>query len=158
MNTLIIIRDTISANVVKVIDSCQPCIQTTETNCIDVAIVVIICLTILFFTGIITLALYLNKKDNEKASNMIDKLKEEKKTLENSLIKEKENNNQSTKALEILKEFVALSKCKDEKVDFNSIDKLYNIHIKIKESLEEDKIQNKQVSEHEEDKKTQNKE
>lgn len=57
MDTLLILRDTISAdvvilrdtiitNVVKVIDSCQPCVQEAETNCNDVIIVVIICLAL----------------------------------------------------------------------------------------------------------------
>ena len=47
MDTLLILRDTITTNVVKVVDSCQPCIQEAETNCQDVAIVGIICFTII---------------------------------------------------------------------------------------------------------------
>lgn len=64
MDTLLILRDTISAdvvilrdtiitNVVKVIDSCQPCVQEAETNCNDVAITFFICLAIVAITAII---------------------------------------------------------------------------------------------------------
>lgn len=125
MDTLIIIRDTLTANVEKVIDSCQPFTQEAETNYKDVIIVAIICLTILLFTGIVIYALYLNKK-------------------------EQDNDSLSTKALEILNRFVELSKGKDENVDFDSINKLFDVHKIIKESLKEDNVKNKQESEHEE--------
>lgn len=32
MDTLLFLRDTITVNVVKVIDSCQPCAQMAESN------------------------------------------------------------------------------------------------------------------------------
>ena len=46
MDTLLILRDSITANVVKVVDTCQSCVQVDPTNCNDVKIVAIICATI----------------------------------------------------------------------------------------------------------------
>ena len=64
MDTILILKDTIITQVVKVVDSCQPCIQEVETTCNDVKIVGIICGTIFLictFLFIITL-LWLRKK------------------------------------------------------------------------------------------------
>ena len=46
MDTLLILKDTITAHVVKVIDTCQPYVQEAETNWKDVIITAIICTAI----------------------------------------------------------------------------------------------------------------
>lgn len=50
MDTLLILRDTITAHVIKVVDSCQLCAQEAPTNCNDVKVVAIICLAIVLMT------------------------------------------------------------------------------------------------------------
>ena len=68
MDTLIFLRDTITANVVKVVDSCQPCFQEAETNCKDIAIVAIICVTIFFIAIAAITAYYCLKKEEYDAT------------------------------------------------------------------------------------------
>lgn len=46
MDTLLILRDTITSHAVKVIDTCQPYVQEAETNWKDVIITAIICTAI----------------------------------------------------------------------------------------------------------------
>jgi len=58
MDTLLILRDTITANVVKITDSCSHCVQETETNWHDVIIVGIICFFVTICIGIISFAFY----------------------------------------------------------------------------------------------------
>lgn len=55
MDTLLILRDTITANVVKVTNSCSHCVQETGTNWADVQIVFIICLAIVLSILIIAI-------------------------------------------------------------------------------------------------------
>lgn len=57
MDTLLILRDTITVNAVKIIDSCQPCIQGPETNLADVEIVKYICMVVVASVLIIAIAL-----------------------------------------------------------------------------------------------------
>ena len=94
MDTPLILRDTITTNVVKVVDSCQPCIQEAETNWQDVTIVGIICFLATVSIVIISFAFYKWQKakyqylvfaDNQKHLHEI-----EKGNLEASRIAEKE--------------------------------------------------------------------
>ena len=66
MDTLLILRDTIANHVVKVIDSCQPCIQEAETNWADVVIVKYICLAIVVVSFMFAVACYLCQKEKYK--------------------------------------------------------------------------------------------
>ena len=77
MSTLFILPDTITANIVKVTDSCSHCVQEAETNLQDVAIVGIICFVVTLCIGIISFTFYkwqsakynyLNKTDHRKYS------------------------------------------------------------------------------------------
>lgn len=94
MDTLLILRDTITANVVEVFDSCQTCLQEAETNCDDVKIVFLICATIVVVLGIAAFAyykwqnakyIYMVFADNQKHLHEIEKA-----NLEASRIAEKE--------------------------------------------------------------------
>lgn len=57
MDTLLVLKDTITAHVVKVIDSCQPCAHEIPTNCQDVIAVAIICGAIVLTTLIVAISL-----------------------------------------------------------------------------------------------------
>lgn len=56
MDTLLIFRDTITVNALKVIDSCQPCIHEAETNGNDILNVLILCMTVMVVVAIICVA------------------------------------------------------------------------------------------------------
>lgn len=58
MDTLLILRDTITTNVVKIVGSCQPSIQEAETNWQDIAIVGIVCFVVALCIGIISFTFY----------------------------------------------------------------------------------------------------
>ncbi len=57
METLYCCRDTIAVNIAKVVDSFQPCIQDSPTNCQDVTIVALVCGAIVLTTLIVAVSL-----------------------------------------------------------------------------------------------------
>lgn len=67
MDTLLVLKDTITAHVVKVADSCQPCAYEIPTNCQDVIVVAIICGAIVLITLIVAISLlfYFCKKSSK---------------------------------------------------------------------------------------------
>ena len=72
MDTLLILQDSISAHVVKLIDTCQPCVQEAETN---LKIVGIICLAIVLAVLIVSVALCLWQKAKCKFAIDVDEQK-----------------------------------------------------------------------------------
>lgn len=73
MDTLLILRDSITANVVKVVDSCPPCIQEAETNWVDVEIVrytsITIVLSVLIVSLLFFLWCYIKKRTERKQAD-----------------------------------------------------------------------------------------
>ena len=57
MDTLLVLKDTITAHVVKVVDSCESCVHEVPTNCQDVKIVGIVCSAIVLTTLIVAISL-----------------------------------------------------------------------------------------------------
>lgn len=70
MDTLLILRDTITDHVIKVVDTCQPCVQEAETNCKDIAIVAIICGTILIIAIAAMFTFHQWKKKEHEATKL----------------------------------------------------------------------------------------
>ncbi len=70
MDTLLILGDTVTAHVVKVIDTCQPCILKAETNTNELLIILIICLSIVL---IVTISGYVIIKWHKESLNANEK-------------------------------------------------------------------------------------
>ncbi len=101
MDTLFIIKDAIATNVLKVVDTCQPCVQEAEMNWADVEIIKYICiavvlsvLVIAFTLGAITWHNYRKakecddlKNEKEEQSKQIEKLNKEIQSLEDEVKK-----------------------------------------------------------------------
>lgn len=82
MDTLLILKDTITAHVVKVVDSTQPYIQEAGTNCNDVAIVFLICATIVAIALITKCAILSWKSKEIKAEEKKREFQKEKEKIE----------------------------------------------------------------------------
>ena len=76
MDALLVLKDTITASVVKVVGSCQPCIHAAETNFNGVWITLIICLTAVFITGIVAVYIYFQNKQKKQHCEDVEKCKE----------------------------------------------------------------------------------
>ena len=57
MDTLLILKDTVPAKIIKVVDSCQPCTHEAATNCQDVIVVAIVCGAVVLTTLVIAVSL-----------------------------------------------------------------------------------------------------
>lgn len=62
MDTLFVLKDTVSAHVIKVVDSCPTCVHEAQTNWADVQIVKYICLAIIVISFFAAIAFYLCQK------------------------------------------------------------------------------------------------
>lgn len=65
MDTILVIRDSVACCVRKTAEICQPCVKEAETNCLDVAIVFIICVAIAL-VAIYAIRRYFKWKDDER--------------------------------------------------------------------------------------------
>lgn len=74
MDTLFL-RDTVTAHVVKVIDTGQPCIHEPETNCNDMIIVGIICGAIVIIAAIIAYTVQKWHKESLAAKSILEMVK-----------------------------------------------------------------------------------
>ena len=94
MDTLLVLKDTINAHVIKVVDTCQPCVQEVETNCNDVNIAVIICraiVTTVLIVAVSVLVYYWLRNRRLRKEQEAEQTKEKKEKLF-SLRKEYQNN------------------------------------------------------------------
>lgn len=76
MDTLLILRDTITANVIKVVNSSKPCVQETDINCNSIGISLIICVTVVVLALIVASLLFLFNRKKYKYEDEIKKCKE----------------------------------------------------------------------------------
>lgn len=76
MDSLFFLPDTITVNVVKVIDSCQPCAQMAESNN-GLWIALIICLSIVAITLIIGVTIIRCKKAALSSKAEMERIKNE---------------------------------------------------------------------------------
>jgi hypothetical protein len=53
MDTILVLKDTVSAHVIKVVDSCPTYVHEAQTNWDNLKIVIVICITILLALSII---------------------------------------------------------------------------------------------------------
>lgn len=149
MDTLLILRDTITANVVKVVDSCQPCIQEAETNWQDVVIVKYVCyaivamfLTIVFAVGIFVWhnnkwrKMYNIAEENHKLKEKDDKIKELEKSIE-AQKKDKKKKEEYEIACEVLDKISSLARPKDGITDKEVANKLFSLYQSIKNDIHE---------------------
>jgi len=154
MDTLLILRDTISTHVVKLIDSCPPCVQEAETNWADVQIVFLICLAIVLSIFIIAVTIgvliwHYNSKTKEcnelketfvsledlpqKVNELTKALKEE----VDNLSKNAEEKEEYEIACEVLDKISSLARPKDGITDKEVADKLYSLYKSIKSDIHE---------------------
>ena len=179
MDTLLILRDTITANVVKVVDSCHPSIQEAETNWQDVAIVGIICFVGTLCIGIISIAFYkwqkakyeyLVSSDNQKhkheiergnivASRIAEKEAKEKEEKQKAEKDEKEKTKSDYKiAGEFFKQVCDATKDKEGKLDNAALNALIEFFRKewrdSKESKDKNDSTNEKSQSHHEDEKS----
>lgn len=75
MDTILILKDTITAYVVKVVDSCKPCIQESETSCNDMIIAGIICGAIVTIAAIIAYTVQKWQKEALAAKRVLEEVK-----------------------------------------------------------------------------------
>lgn len=94
MDTLLIFRDTITVNALKVIDSCQPCIHEAETNEYDYGVVLAICGTIFLVALVVTVGFCYWQKARYKYMKELDKQNNEYESAQkgNDYQREKERN------------------------------------------------------------------
>lgn len=98
MDTLLILRDTITVDVVKIISTYSPCTQEVETNWADVEIVSIICIAVVltvFIVSLLFILWYYFKKQAERKRADWDiwiTLKKEYRKMALTYIKEKGDN------------------------------------------------------------------
>ena len=105
MDTLLILRDTLShaviltdaitAHVVKVVDNCQPCVQEAETNRQDVAIVFLICATIVVIALITKCTVLSWKSKGIKAEENQRKFQQENEKIESERKQAADDKNRS---------------------------------------------------------------
>lgn len=108
LNDTIAMSDSAIVELAKVVSTCQPCVQETETNCYDVIIVVFICAAIVL-VALITKWAVLSWKDAE--INAVNKERKEKEDKEKEDSKRKQKADLLGKHLDFLKENAS----KDEK-------------------------------------------
>jgi predicted nuclease with TOPRIM domain len=155
MDRILIFRDTIMANVVKVVDSSQPFVQETESNWADVEIIKYICLTvvasillILIFVGIVIWNYNRNNnKENNDLQKILSKMEELRPNLDELTKKMKENvdnikiinkeKSSSEKACELLDKISSLAKPKEGITDEVKAEKLFSLYQKIKKNFNE---------------------
>lgn len=66
MDTLFILRDSVPVDVVKIIGSCQPCIQEAKTSWQDVAIAFCICVTLIIIVTFVICRLITSREEERK--------------------------------------------------------------------------------------------
>lgn len=144
MNTIILICDSIPANVARVVD------YSADTNREDVKIVLIVCLTILIIAVIAAIVIVKLQNNHFEKEKELEKIKfdnnEAIKRNEFQLYKDRQDydrahktSNQSSntnqdEALDMLKEIVQLTKDKDGKADEDFSEGLFDLYIKIKQT------------------------
>ena len=143
MDTLLILRDTITANIVKVTDSCSHCVQEAETNCDDVKIIFLICATIVVALGIVAVTFYRWQSDKYKHLNIVNSQKDNLENTKTTYITNNPNNGDKIpketmneqlryKAISELSGICKIAIAKDMGEDMglctNIIDKIYSIY------------------------------
>ena len=154
MDTLLILRDTIATNVVKVIDCCSHCVQETETNWADVQIVFLICSAIALSILIIAVTMGIliwhynskskecnelkekNVKSEELRKNDLEEIKNLKEKVD-KLSKSNDGKEDYKIACEVLDKISSLARPKDGITDKEVADKLYSLYKSIKSDIHE---------------------
>ena len=108
LNDTIVMSDSAIVELAKVVSTCQPCVQETETNCYDVKIVVIICAAIVLVALIAKWAVWSWKRAERKAADAERKAKK---------IKEEEESERKIKS-DLLDKYIELMK--EKKTILNS--------------------------------------
>lgn len=156
MDTLLILRDTVTTNVVTVINSCQPCIHEAETNCPDVQIVFFICSAIVLSILIIAVTMgiivcrynrktkecnelketFIKSVDLSQKVNDLDEIKKLKEKVD-KLSKSNDGKEGYEIACEVLDKISSLARPKDGITDKEVVDKLYSLYTSIKKDIHE---------------------
>lgn len=149
-----------------VLNACAPVINAAGTNCCDVKIVMIVCITIGIIVLIVAIAAYkwhkkslcaeLNLKEKELELKK-EEFEREEKRKENEQKrrwaeedrKKKENSNaiestppqrtNSEKAAELLEELTALVKPKEGNINKDTLDLIVNLYKKLKKDFDDEK-------------------
>lgn len=62
METLLLIKDTLTTHSINVVDSCRPCVHGAATDFNDFLIVCIVCVTIVIIVLVVSLTVYLTRR------------------------------------------------------------------------------------------------
>ena len=138
-NDTIAMSDSAVVELARVINTCQPCLREVETNCNDVKITIIICISVILVTLLIAcLAFYCyNRKDKEQAeqikklTSINEDLQENNKTLSEDLAKAlevKPSKSDEEKTKELLKDIISMSKDKDGFTNVETADRLLKLY------------------------------
>lgn len=139
LNDTIAMYDSAVIELAKAINTCQPCVQETQTSCNDVKIAIILCVSVILVTFIIACLAYYcyngrDKDQAEKIKELIlgnEVLQERNKTLSEDLAKAlevKPSKSDEEKTKELLKDIISMSKDKDGITNVDTADRLLNLY------------------------------
>lgn len=156
MDTLLILRDTITVNAFKVIDSFPVCVKEAETNWEDTQIALFICIAIVVSILIIAITIgvlvwhynsktkecdklketFIKSEDLSQKVKNLDEIKKLKQTVDN-LSKSNDEKKDYKIACEVLDKISSLARPKDGITNREVADKLYSLYKSIKSDIHE---------------------
>ena len=110
MDTIIVIRDSVACCVSKTAEICQPCVKEAETNWLDFAIVVVICITLVSICCY-AISRYFQWKDDERKA--LETAAEKKRKYEMEDRKSKQKADLEDKLLSHLKDNAEIKRDED---------------------------------------------
>ena len=156
MDTILVLKDTVSAHVIKVVDSCPTYVHEAQTNWADVQIVFLICMAIVLSILIVAVTMGILIWHNNSKTKECDILKE--KCVKSDELHLKVNNLDDIKnlkekvdklsrssdgkeeyeiACEVLDKISSLARPKDGITDEEVADKLFSLYKSIKSDIYE---------------------